>query len=127
MRVLLVDDEEEFVTTLAERMALRGIEADAATSGLEAVGMAERVRYDAVVLDLKMAGLGGLETLERIRGARPEIPCIILTGHSGEEEYLQGRDAGALFHLMKPVDIEVLIGKLREACGLPRGGAGESH
>lgn len=117
MRVLLVDDEEEFVSTLAERLELRGITAEAVTSGFEALERVAETEYQVVVLDLKMAGIGGLDTLRRIRQLRPGSAFIILTGHTGLDEFQKVQEEGVSFHLMKPLDIEVLIEKIRTAGG----------
>jgi DNA-binding response OmpR family regulator len=115
MRILLVDDEVEFISTLADRLELRGINADYVTSGNKALEAVKRKKYDLAVLDMKMAGLGGLETLEKIRADFPEMKFIILTGHGDEEAFYKGKEAGAAFYLMKPLDIEMLIEKINQA------------
>ena len=119
MHVLLVDDEEELVVTLVERLALRGVKVDGVTSGQEALGKIREQAYDVVVIDLKMAGLGGLETMRQIRAIRPDVPFIILTGHTDERDLARGLETGARFHLMKPVDIEVLLARIRQ-CERPK-------
>jgi len=119
MKVLLVDDEHEFVSTLAERLLMRGIEADDVTSGKDAILKATERSYDVVVLDLKMAGMGGIETMEKIRKIRPEAGFIILTGHGDRQEHEKALSAGARFHLIKPLNIEVLIEKIKLA-GAPK-------
>lgn len=115
MRILLVDDEIEFVSTLADRLAMRGIPADYVTSGAEALAALAAQDYDLAVIDMKMAGMSGLETMKRLRERKPDIRCILLTGHGDEEDYYKGQEAGCSFYLMKPLDIEVLMEKIREA------------
>jgi two-component system, OmpR family, response regulator len=115
VRILLVDDEEELISTLAERLAMRGIEADCVFSGDEAMGRAREKDYDVIVLDMKMAGLDGVATMGEIRKFRPAARFIVITGHGDEEDYLKGKEAGALFYLMKPIDIEDLIANIRLA------------
>ncbi len=122
MRILLVDDEIEFISTLTERLNLRRIDADYVTSGNRAVVAVKQKRYDLVVLDMKMAGLGGLETLEKIRSDFPGMKFIILTGHGDEGDYYRGKEAGAEFYLIKPLDIEELIEKINQALGGEAGG-----
>ncbi len=117
MRVLLVDDEEEFVTTLSERLHLRGIEAQTATDGKSALALIEKNPPEVVVLDVLMPGLGGMEVLRRIRAKNPEIQVILLTGQGSSKDGIEGMDLGAFDYLVKPLDIEELIKKMREAVG----------
>lgn len=109
MRVLLVDDEEELVSTLAERMGLRDIQSDWVTSGEEALRLVGLKDYDWVILDMKMPGLGGLETLKAIKRQRPATRIIVVTGHSSREDREAGLQAGADDYLLKPVDVDDLI------------------
>jgi DNA-binding response OmpR family regulator len=113
MRVLLVDDEHEFVSTLAERLTLRGIEAEWATSGPDALRLADCMPFDLAVLDMKMPELGGLRLKQKLLEKRPKMKFIFLTGYGSENDF---RDltcqAGEEFCLVKPVDIEVLIGRM---------------
>jgi DNA-binding NtrC family response regulator len=118
-KVLLVDDEEEFITTLAERLELRGIEASIATSGDEAL---KRIGSDAphlVVLDVLMPGLGGLDVLDQIRKTDPQIKVILLTGRGSAYEDDGSVPPGAFDYLIKPVNIDDLIQKMREALNAP--------
>jgi DNA-binding response OmpR family regulator len=117
MRVLLVDDEEELVSTLSERLGIRDIDSDWVTSGEEGTRLALANDYDWVVLDLKMPGLGGLETLKTIKRARPSTNIIVLTGHSAEEEYQAVMLAGASHYLLKPLDVDDLIAKMHGNAG----------
>ena len=115
MRVLLVDDEDEMVTALAERLSLRGIAADWVTCGEDAITRVTEKKYDVVVLDVKMPGMGGLETMERVQKIQPEAKVIFLTGHGSVSDFDSCIEAGACFYLMKPTNIEVLIEKMNEA------------
>ncbi|MBN1652748.1 MAG: response regulator [Deltaproteobacteria bacterium] len=117
MRILLVDDELELVTALAERLVLRGIDADWALSGEQALEKVRAAEYDAAVLDYKMPGMSGLEVIRKITLIRPDMKFIIVTGHASEQDDRVCRDAGACFYLMKPLKIEALIERLKEAIG----------
>jgi DNA-binding NtrC family response regulator len=116
-KVLLVDDEVEFVTTLAERLKLRGIDASTATNGKEALSRIEADRPQLVVLDVLMPGLGGLAVLDQIRTTDPDIRVILLTGRGAVNEGDQKVPPGAFDYLIKPVNIDDLIEKMREALG----------
>jgi DNA-binding NtrC family response regulator len=107
--VLLVDDEKEFVTTLAERMQMRGLEPGVAFSGEQALEILENSIPDVMVLDLKMPGIDGLEVLRRVKKSHPQIQVIILTGHGSERDEAAARRLGAFDHLHKPVDINDLV------------------
>ena len=122
MRVLLVDDEEELVTTLAERLKIRGIEATAVTSGKEALDRIAAGEFDVVLLDVKMPGLGGIDVLRQIKNQQPRLPVILITGHVSSEDGEAGTRQGAFDCVVKPVNIDVLIGKMREAVAKGRGG-----
>ncbi len=114
MKVLLVDDEKEMVETQAERLSLRGIDADWVTRGMDAITHVNKRGYDVVVLDAKMPGMSGLETMKQIHGIRPGTKVIIITGHGSASECEAGIEAGACFYLMKPVNLEDLIEKMHE-------------
>ena len=115
LSVLLVDDEEEFITTLAERLNLRGIKARIATEGESALSLLETDLPEVVVLDVMMPGIGGIETLQQIRSRYPQIPVILLTGHGSTKDGIEGMRFGAFDYLMKPLDIGELIKKMEEA------------
>jgi CheY-like chemotaxis protein len=117
LRVLLIDDEEELVSTLVERLKLRGIEVEGVTSGADAIGRVQLVKFDLVVLDMKMPGIGGLEVMRRIRREQPGIKFILMTGRGSHEEGEEGMQEGAFAYLLKPVNIEDLIKKMMEAVG----------
>lgn len=114
-KVLLIDDEEDFVTTLAERLQLRGLQATTATNGKTGLDLVMHETFDAVILDIMMPGLGGLEVLERIKMVDSKIPVIMLTGCSRPEDGLRGMQLGAFDYLIKPFDIDELIKKIGEA------------
>lgn len=115
--VLLVDDEEEFISALAERLTLRGIQARTATNGEQALAAIEDVAPQVVVLDLMMPGMSGVEVLKHIRVTHPEIKVVLLTGHGSTREGMEGMRLGAFDYLMKPLSIDELVEKLRDAVG----------
>ncbi len=112
-KVLLVDDEEEFASALAERLNLRGIPTSTTFSGEDALKMIEVDRPAVVVLDVMMPGLSGMEILARMRTVYPEIGVILLTGHGSPEMTGTPLGPGQCEFLMKPVNIDELIGKIR--------------
>ena len=118
-KVLLVDDEEEFVTALAERLELRGFEASIATSGEDALKRIDADEPDLVVLDVLMPGLGGLDVLDQIRKTDPQIKVILLTGRGSALEDGGRIPLGAFDYLIKPVNIDDLIQKMRVALNDP--------
>jgi len=111
--ILLVDDKEEFVSALSNRLLLHGMEVHTATKGEDALAMLQEKATDVVVLDVVMPGMGGLETLRRIKETYPHIQVILLTGHASTKEGIEGMRLGAFDYLMKPVDIEELIAKMK--------------
>jgi DNA-binding response OmpR family regulator len=115
LKILLVDDEEEFVTTLAERLELRGLQARAALNGEAALQIIEADTPQIVILDVMMPGIGGFEVLRRIKAQHPQLPVILLTGRGSEKEGVKGMQLGAFDYLMKPLNIEELIKKMQEA------------
>ncbi len=114
-KVLMVDDEEDFVKTLSERMQMRDLESNVALSGEQALQQVAEDIPDVMVLDLKMPGIDGLEVLRRVKKLYPNIPVVILTGHGSEKDENEARRLGAFDYLQKPVDIEKLIKTLRKA------------
>jgi DNA-binding NtrC family response regulator len=115
LRVLLVDDEEEFTDILSQRMAARGLKADVCANGPDALEMAQAKAYDAVVLDLAMPGMDGIATLKRLLANNPDLQVILLTGHATLQHGLEAIKSGAMEFLTKPPDIDELIGKIAEA------------
>ena len=110
--VLLVDDENEFVTTLAERLSLRGIRVRTAISGEEALRMIEAEQPQAVVLDVRMPDISGMVVLQRIKARYPRIQVLLLSAHGSTRDGMEGMRLGALDYLIKPVNIDELVLKL---------------
>ena len=115
MKILLVDDEQEFVTTLAERLELRNMNVSIALDGEAALGLVENDPPQIVVLDVMMPGLSGMEVLEKIKAMDSKIQVILLTGHGETKDGIRGMQLGAFDYLIKPIDIDELIKKLNEA------------
>ena len=114
-KVLLVDDEEDFLTTLAERLATRGLKVSTANNGESALASIEAEAFDLIVLDLAMPGLDGLETLKRIKARQPDAEIIMLSGQGSIRTSIEAMKLGACDFLQKPVDIGELMNKISEA------------
>ncbi len=114
-KVLLVDDEEDFLSTLAERLETRGMKVSTVTSGEDAVAKADEQGFDLIVLDLSMPGIDGLETLTRIKAKQPEAEIIMLTGQGSIKTGIEAMKLGAEDFLQKPVNITELMDKISEA------------
>lgn len=115
IKVLLVDDEEDFVRTMAERMEMRDVGSGIALNGEEALAMLGEEVPDVMVLDLRMPGMGGLEVLERVKTLHPSLEVIILTGHGSDADEKEARRLGAFEYLRKPVDFGTLLEAIRRA------------
>jgi DNA-binding response OmpR family regulator len=115
MKVLLVDDEEEFVKALAERLKMRDLRSDTVLDGEEALSYVEDQEPDVMVLDLKMPGIDGMEVLRQVRKAYPKIQVIILTGHGTEKDEEEAKRLGAFDYLEKPVNLDILVKKMKAA------------
>ena len=113
--VMLVDDEVPFVDTMTKRLGKRDLDIVTAYSGQEALEKLAARKVDVVILDVKMPGMDGIETLRRIKEAHPLVEVIMLTGHATIETGVEGMKLGAFDYLMKPCDIEQLMTKVREA------------
>ncbi|HAA05283.1 MAG TPA: response regulator [Syntrophobacteraceae bacterium] len=107
--ILLVDDEEEFVKALAERLSLRGFGVRIAFSGEQALGRLEEQEPTMVVLDLKMPGMDGMEVLRRARKSHPRVAVVMLTGHGSDRDREEAMRLGAYAYLQKPVQIDQLV------------------
>lgn len=114
-KVLLVDDEEEFVKPLAERLEIRGFAVDTAFSGDEALDRLREKDADVVVLDVLMPGKDGMETLREIKKMKPLTEVIMLTGHATVETAIEGMKSGAFDYLMKPTETPDLVEKITRA------------
>jgi len=113
--VLLVDDEEKFLDVLSKRLGTRGIDADTATSGEEALIKIRDKNVDVIILDVMMPGIGGIETLKRIRKENPEVQIIMLSGQGTIDKAINAMKEGAIDFLEKPADIEKLLEKIENA------------
>ena len=121
MRVLFVDDEVEFLQLMEKRLSRRGMEVSTAPDGQSALDMLGAVlaeggeMFKVVVMDVRMPGMDGLETLRHMKAKAPELPVILLTGHACMGVAVQGMDLGAYDYMLKPVSISELIIKMEEA------------
>ena len=121
-RILIVDDEERFRLTLSKRLAERGLEVGATVgTGMEALQEIREKAYDVVVLDVKMPGMDGIQTLREIKKINPPIEVILLTGHASVDSAVDGMRLGAYDYLMKPCEIEVLLEKINGAYEIKAG------
>ena len=114
-KVLLVDDEKEFVHTLSERLEARNFDSSIAYNGEQALDFVEREETEVMVLDLKMPGIDGIEVLRRVKRQHPHVEVIILTGHGSEREETLAAELGAFAYLHKPVDIDILGQAMKDA------------
>jgi two-component system, OmpR family, response regulator CpxR len=114
-KVLLVDDEREFVQTLSERLLLREMGSAVAYDGESALSLIREDEPEVMILDLKMPGIDGIEVLRRVKQTNPDVEVIILTGHGSEADREICMNLGAFAYLHKPVDIDLLSSRLREA------------
>ena len=115
LRVLLVDDEQEFVETLADRLKMRDLETSTAHNGQEALSAVKEEEPDVIVLDLKMPGIHGIEVLKRVKEAYPNVEVIILTGHGSEMDEQAARGLGAFDYLRKPANLDTLVSRIKNA------------
>jgi DNA-binding NtrC family response regulator len=114
-KVLIVDDDKAFLQILAERMQNRGMEVSTAESAAEALKMLEKESYDAVLLDLMMPEMGGIEALQIMRKKQPEIQVIFVTGHPSVSKGVEAIKLGAMDFIPKPVDMSELTEKIKQA------------
>ena len=113
--VLIVDDETDFLETLAKRLEKRNLTVLKAASGPEALETIGRTTVDVVALDVRMQGMDGIETLRAIKAADEAIEVVMLTGHASVEVAVEGMELGAFDYLMKPMNIDELVFKLQDA------------
>ena len=119
--VLLVDDESEFVETFSERLSMRNLDIFKAFSGEEALQvLAKHQDVEVVILDVKMPGMDGIETLAEIKKNSPLREVIMLSGHADVESAIDGMKQGAFDYLMKPCDMDQIIAKVTEAAAKKR-------
>lgn len=115
LKVLVVDDEADFLETIVMRLQRRKIDAYGVDGGKKALEIVENERFDVVVLDVLMPGMDGIETLKLLKKKNPFIEVIILTGHGSVESGLQGMQFGAFDYIMKPADLDELLEKIQQA------------
>jgi DNA-binding NtrC family response regulator len=121
VRVLLIDDEEPFVQTMVKRLTRRSCDVQYALSGQDGLKALEELgNTEVVILDVKMPGMDGIETLREIKKEFPLVEVVMLTGHATVESAIEGMKRGAFDYLMKPCDIETLVLKIEEAAARKR-------
>jgi DNA-binding NtrC family response regulator len=113
--VLLVDDEAEFTSTLAERLEMRGLRVETAASGEDALAKARNRAFDAILLDMAMPGMDGVQTLRRLLELNADLQVILLTGRATLGQAVEAMKLGALDLLEKPASIETLVQKIEDA------------
>ena len=115
IRLLLVDDEARFVETLGKRLGSRGYDVEGATSGLEALARLQDRPFDVVLLDVRMPGIDGLQTLREIRKLHPLVQVVLLSGNASINAAVEGMRLGALDYLLKPASLDEVQAKIEEA------------
>ncbi len=114
-KVLLVDDESDFLDVMRERLAARGFEVSTSVSADEALNKIKDDFYDAVILDLQMPGMDGIEALKKMKESSPELQVILLTGHGSVEKGVEAIKLGAMDFFEKPADLETISEKIKKA------------
>ncbi len=114
-KILLVDDEKEFLEIMSERMAAKGMKVTTATSADQALGILENHSFDAIVMDFQMPGMDGMEALKAIKSLKPESQIILLTGYATVEKTVEAMKIGASDFLEKPANLETLAEKIKQA------------
>ncbi|MFA4901268.1 MAG: response regulator [Desulfobaccales bacterium] len=114
-KILIVDDEADFLETILKRLQARKIEVTGVDSGYKALEVLESRNPDVIILDVKMPGMDGIETLREIKKKKPLAEVIMLTGHASVESGIQGMQLGAFDYVMKPVALDELLEKVRQA------------
>lgn len=120
-RVLIVDDEDDFRETIVKRLKSRKIAAEGAEDGIKALELIDKTEFDVIVLDVKMPGMDGIETLRRIKSKKSHIEVIMLTGHASVEFGIKGMQLGAFDYVMKPAPLHDLLDKIRQAYDKKKG------
>jgi len=115
-RLLLVDDEEQFVNQLADRLRLRDYDVTTVFNGEAAIKKIKEYLFDVVILDVSMPGIDGIEALNEFKKIKPLTEVIMLTGHATVESAIEGMKLGAFDYLMKPCETEDLLSKIEKAC-----------
>jgi len=117
-KVLLVDDEKEFVESLSQRLEIRNFDVETALSGDAAIELIRKQDFDVIVLDIVMPGKDGIETLREIKNTKPLLHVILLTGNATVETAIEGMKLGAYDYLMKPAETDDLVNKITKARNL---------
>lgn len=115
LHLLLVDDEEQFLSTTKKLLEKRGVDTITCTNGFDALEILRKRRIDVVVLDIKMPGIDGIDVLTRIKRDHPAVEVILLTGHASVESAVEGLKLGAFEYLTKPSRVSEIMAKVEEA------------
>ncbi|MBN1652746.1 MAG: response regulator [Deltaproteobacteria bacterium] len=115
IKVLAVDDDQDFLDAFAERMQIHGLSVTKATSGIEALSKAEEQTFDAVILDMAMPQMDGIDTLKRLRKINPDLQVILLTGHATIDKSVEAIKLGAIDFLEKPAEIDAVMDRIKAA------------
>jgi DNA-binding NtrC family response regulator len=119
-KVLLVDDEKDFVESLSERLDIRNFDVTCEFNGMDALKRIQEQDFDVIILDVLMPGKDGVETLQEIKKIKPLVQVIMLTGHATVETAINGMKQGAYDYLIKPTDTETLVKKIDKACQIKK-------
>ncbi len=114
-KVLIVDDEKDFLEAMGERISARGMDVTTSSSAEDALAKIDKETYDAIILDFQMPGMDGIETLKAIKARKPELQIILLTGHASVQKSVEAMKEGALDYIEKPADLDELTQKIKEA------------
>jgi DNA-binding response OmpR family regulator len=120
IKILLVDDEQDFISALSERLEIRDLKSNTALDGAQAMNLVSDQEPDIMILDLKMPGINGMEVLRRVKKSYPRVQVIIHTGHVNDLDEAEARELGVFDYLKKPVDIELLVDRIRAAAKATR-------
>ena len=121
MKLMIVDDEQRFLESMEKLLKRKGYNVETAASGEECLEKVEREAFDVVILDVKMPGIDGVETLKRIKSMRPLMEVVMLTGHGTVENAVEGMRNGAYNYLLKPCDIDSLESTMNAAFEFKQG------
>ncbi len=114
-KVLIVDDEKDFLEAMGERISARGMDVTTSSSAEDALAKIDKETYDAIILDFQMPGMDGIEALKAIKARKPELQIILLTGHASVEKSVEAMKEGAMDFIEKPADLDELTQKIKEA------------